>query len=362
MRGGRAVPGCGVRAGRDPARPHRGGGQDEDTVDAPSAGRRVVRRPPARRPTCGRGVRARGSCSAEPGGSWLRLRRSVLRPAVPCRPVPVSVPGSGGRRSPVRRPLVTPESHQESRSGCHSVTRCLRASFPNGSLCCLRSDRQGWWGDGARSGTRRPGHAGRGGRAAVTGRTAQGGSPSGHSPRGRAPVRLPGRHEHHGGPDRGGGGRLDPHAVAPLPDQGELRTPVTDGGTRRGDGSTAALAAGDRPAGLPHPLLPPRDTAVRRPRGARPDPHDPHRAGAARRLAPGPRRRAARPHRSPRPAPGGSTDDLRVKVHAATVNGALRAAAEDFAVRFADEARASEEDLAACMHAALRAASEGLPY
>jgi len=59
---------------------------------------------------------------------------------------------------------------------------------------------------------------------------------------------------------------------------------------------------------------------------------------------------------------GGSTDDLRVKVHAATVNGALRAAAEDFAVRFADEAQASEEDLAACMHAALRAASEGLPY
>jgi hypothetical protein len=59
---------------------------------------------------------------------------------------------------------------------------------------------------------------------------------------------------------------------------------------------------------------------------------------------------------------GSSADDLRVKVHAATINGALRAAAEDFAVRFADEAKVSEEDLAACMHAALHAASEGLPY
>ncbi|MGW3665042.1 TetR/AcrR family transcriptional regulator [Streptomyces sp. NPDC005141] len=59
---------------------------------------------------------------------------------------------------------------------------------------------------------------------------------------------------------------------------------------------------------------------------------------------------------------GRSADDLRVKVHAATVNGALRAAAEDFAVRFADRTDVSEEDLAASLHAALHAASEGLPY
>lgn len=59
---------------------------------------------------------------------------------------------------------------------------------------------------------------------------------------------------------------------------------------------------------------------------------------------------------------GASPDDLRVKVHAATVNGALRAAAEDFALRFGDDADASGEELAACLHAALRAAAEGLPY
>ncbi|WP_030542021.1 TetR/AcrR family transcriptional regulator [Streptomyces albus] len=59
---------------------------------------------------------------------------------------------------------------------------------------------------------------------------------------------------------------------------------------------------------------------------------------------------------------GASPDDLRVKVHAATVNGALRAAAEDFALRFGDDAGAAGDELAACLHAALRAAAEGLPY
>ncbi|GGX80471.1 TetR/AcrR family transcriptional regulator [Streptomyces fructofermentans] len=59
---------------------------------------------------------------------------------------------------------------------------------------------------------------------------------------------------------------------------------------------------------------------------------------------------------------GRSPGDLRVRVHAATVNGALRAAAEDFALRFSDDADASDDELAACVHAALRAASEGLPY
>jgi AcrR family transcriptional regulator len=59
---------------------------------------------------------------------------------------------------------------------------------------------------------------------------------------------------------------------------------------------------------------------------------------------------------------GTSADDLRVKVHAATVNGALRTAAEDFAVRYADGPGASQEELTACLHVALRAAVEGLPY
>ncbi|GJF30477.1 TetR family transcriptional regulator [Kitasatospora sp. NE20-6] len=54
--------------------------------------------------------------------------------------------------------------------------------------------------------------------------------------------------------------------------------------------------------------------------------------------------------------------DLRVKVHAATVNGALRAAAEDFAQRFAEDDTLSDDELAACLHTALRAAAEGLPY
>ncbi len=59
---------------------------------------------------------------------------------------------------------------------------------------------------------------------------------------------------------------------------------------------------------------------------------------------------------------GAAPDDLRVKVHAATLNGALRAAAEDFAQRFADDPEASDNEIAACLLAALLAAAEGLPY
>ncbi|MET9593007.1 TetR family transcriptional regulator [Streptomyces sp. NPDC006516] len=59
---------------------------------------------------------------------------------------------------------------------------------------------------------------------------------------------------------------------------------------------------------------------------------------------------------------GGSADELRIKVHAATVNGALRAAAEEFALRYADDPEASDDEIATCLLAALHAASEGLPY
>ncbi|WP_313896746.1 TetR/AcrR family transcriptional regulator [Streptomyces sp. GC420] len=59
---------------------------------------------------------------------------------------------------------------------------------------------------------------------------------------------------------------------------------------------------------------------------------------------------------------GGNADDLRVRVHAATVNGALRAGAEDFARRCADDPEASDGEIVTCLLAALRAASEGLPY
>ncbi|WP_405392700.1 TetR/AcrR family transcriptional regulator [Streptomyces sp. NBC_01102] len=59
---------------------------------------------------------------------------------------------------------------------------------------------------------------------------------------------------------------------------------------------------------------------------------------------------------------GGDADDLRVKVHAATINGALRAATEDFARRFADDPGAADSEIVTCILAALRAASEGLPY
>ncbi|MFI6335713.1 TetR family transcriptional regulator [Streptomyces sp. NPDC050535] len=59
---------------------------------------------------------------------------------------------------------------------------------------------------------------------------------------------------------------------------------------------------------------------------------------------------------------GNDVDDLRVRVHAATINGALRAAAEDFARRYADDPGASADEIVTCLVAALRAASEGLPY
>lgn len=59
---------------------------------------------------------------------------------------------------------------------------------------------------------------------------------------------------------------------------------------------------------------------------------------------------------------GGSADALATKVHAATLNGALRAAAEEFAQRYADRPEASGEEITTCVLAALRAASEGLPY
>jgi AcrR family transcriptional regulator len=53
---------------------------------------------------------------------------------------------------------------------------------------------------------------------------------------------------------------------------------------------------------------------------------------------------------------GTPEDDLRVKVHAAVLNGTLRTAAEDFALRSADA------DINACLETALCAAAEGLPY
>ncbi|MEV8314768.1 helix-turn-helix domain-containing protein [Streptomyces sp. NPDC059900] len=59
---------------------------------------------------------------------------------------------------------------------------------------------------------------------------------------------------------------------------------------------------------------------------------------------------------------GGHPGDLRVKVHAAALNGALRAAAEDFAQRYAHAPEASGGEITACLLAALHAASEGLPY
>ncbi|MFJ8881959.1 TetR family transcriptional regulator [Streptomyces sp. NPDC102402] len=59
---------------------------------------------------------------------------------------------------------------------------------------------------------------------------------------------------------------------------------------------------------------------------------------------------------------GGSPDDLRTRVHAATFNGALRAASEDFARRYAEEPEAAGSEIATCILVALRAAAEGLPY
>lgn len=59
---------------------------------------------------------------------------------------------------------------------------------------------------------------------------------------------------------------------------------------------------------------------------------------------------------------GNDADSLRIAVHAATLNGALRAAAEDFARRYGDRPGASGTEIGACLDAALRAATEGLPY
>lgn len=59
---------------------------------------------------------------------------------------------------------------------------------------------------------------------------------------------------------------------------------------------------------------------------------------------------------------GTSADRLQVKVHASMVNGALRIAAEDFAAKCAHGGEATAEALAACLHAALRTVTDGLPY
>lgn len=59
---------------------------------------------------------------------------------------------------------------------------------------------------------------------------------------------------------------------------------------------------------------------------------------------------------------GESPEDLRVAVHAATLNGALRAAAEEFARRFVDDNDTSDDEIIRCLDIAFRAASEGLPY
>lgn len=59
---------------------------------------------------------------------------------------------------------------------------------------------------------------------------------------------------------------------------------------------------------------------------------------------------------------GTDPEDLRVTVHAATINGALRAAAEDFARRYADDPDAGTTEITACLRTALKAAAEGLPY
>lgn len=59
---------------------------------------------------------------------------------------------------------------------------------------------------------------------------------------------------------------------------------------------------------------------------------------------------------------GTSADRLQVKVHASMVNGALRIAAEDFAAKCANGGEATADALAACLHAALRTVTDGLPY
>ncbi len=59
---------------------------------------------------------------------------------------------------------------------------------------------------------------------------------------------------------------------------------------------------------------------------------------------------------------GDSANDLRVAVHAATLNGALRAAAEEFAQRVAEDRNTPDDEIIECLDVALRAASEGMPY
>ncbi|WP_320773848.1 TetR family transcriptional regulator [Streptomyces sp. CRN 30] len=71
---------------------------------------------------------------------------------------------------------------------------------------------------------------------------------------------------------------------------------------------------------------------------------------------------------------GADAGDLRVAVHAATLNGALRAAMEEFARKYAQIPNTSDassapgasgapgDEIAACLDVALRAAAEGLPY
>lgn len=55
-------------------------------------------------------------------------------------------------------------------------------------------------------------------------------------------------------------------------------------------------------------------------------------------------------------------DTLRVRVHAATLNGALRAAAEDFAQRYAEDPDTPDDEIIECLRLALTAAAEGMPY
>lgn len=59
---------------------------------------------------------------------------------------------------------------------------------------------------------------------------------------------------------------------------------------------------------------------------------------------------------------GADPEELRVRVHAATLNGALRAAAEDFAHRFAEDPSTPDDEIIECLREALAAAAEGVPY
>lgn len=59
---------------------------------------------------------------------------------------------------------------------------------------------------------------------------------------------------------------------------------------------------------------------------------------------------------------GANPEDLRVRVHAATLNGALRAAAEDFAHRYTKAPSTPNTEIIECLRIALTAAAEGMPY